>query len=79
MPKLWENSTSFLRSGTNVILERAKFNRRNQLKGETAETYITVLYGLVENCKYGVLKDEMLIFGKDQAEVACCTQALAGG
>ena len=43
-----------------MILERAKFNWRNQLEGETAETYITVLYRLVENCKYGVLKDEML-------------------
>ena len=40
---------------TNVILERAKFN-----KGETADTYITVLYGLVENCNYGNLKEEML-------------------
>ena len=38
---------------TNVILERAKFNRRNQLEGETADTYLTVLYGLVENCNYG--------------------------
>ena len=50
----------FFEIRTNVILERAKFNRRNQLDGETAETYITVLYGLVENCKYGVLKDEKL-------------------
>ena len=46
--------------GPATVEERAKFNRRNQLEGETADTYITVLYGLVENCNYGNLKEEML-------------------
>ena len=40
--------------------ERARFNRRNQLAGESAEQYITSLYSLVESCEYGNLKDEML-------------------
>ena len=44
----------------NIIFERARFNKRNQLDGETAEEYITVLYGLIETCDYGALKDEML-------------------
>ena len=44
----------------NVIFERARFNKRNQLESETAEEYITALYGLIETCKYGVLKEEML-------------------
>jgi hypothetical protein len=44
----------------NVIFERARFNKRNQLDGETAEEYITVLYGLIKSCDYGALKDEML-------------------
>lgn len=44
----------------NVIFERARFNKRNQLDGETAEEYITALYGLVESCEYGALKEEML-------------------
>ena len=44
----------------NVIFERAKFNRRNQLAGESAEQYITTLYSLVETCNYGDFKDEML-------------------
>jgi len=45
----------------NVILERAKFNRRNQRVGETAEQYITALYSLVETCEYPAdLVDEML-------------------
>ena len=29
------------------------FNRRNQLKGESAEQYITNLYRLAEICEYG--------------------------
>ena len=36
----------FLKVRRNIIFERASFNQRNQLKGESAETYITVLYGL---------------------------------
>ena len=50
----------FFKVRRNVIFERARFNGRNQLDAETAESYITVLYGLVENCEYGALRDEML-------------------
>ena len=42
----------------NVIFERAKFNCRNQLPGESAEKYITALwYGGLEWCDYGELKE----------------------
>ena len=44
----------------NVILERARFNRRNQLSGESAEQYITTLYSLVSTCEYGGLTDQLL-------------------
>eukprot|EP00731_Ephydatia_muelleri_P030587 Em0022g101a len=44
----------------NVIFERARFNRRDQLDGETAEKYITELYSLVEHCDYGTMTEEML-------------------
>ena len=44
----------------NVIFERARFNRRNQLEGETAEQYIMVLYTLADTCNYGTLRDEMI-------------------
>ena len=44
----------------NVIFERARFNRRVQYEGESAETYISELYELIEFCDYGNLKDEML-------------------
>ena len=44
----------------NVILERARFNHRNQLKGESAEQYITDLYRLAETCEYGNLTPQMI-------------------
>ena len=44
----------------NVIFERARFNRRNQLEGESAESYITTLYELAEYCEYGALKTDLI-------------------
>lgn len=43
-----------------VIFERAKFNRRVQLEGESAEQFITALYALAETCEYRTLNDEMI-------------------
>ena len=51
---------SFFKIRKNVIFERARFNRRKQLEGESAEQYITHLYQLAENCDYGELKSEMI-------------------
>ena len=50
----------FFQVRRNIIFERAKFNRRDQGEGESAEQYITCLYSLVENCDYGALKDDLL-------------------
>ena len=50
----------FFQIRRNVIFERARFNRRAQQEGETAEHYIMAPYELVENCDYGNLKSEML-------------------
>ncbi len=44
----------------NIIFERARFNQCNQLPGESAEKYISELYRLAENCKYGAMKDELI-------------------
>ena len=44
----------------NLIFERAKFNKRVQLEGESAEQYITALYHLAETCNYGEMKSEMI-------------------
>lgn len=50
----------FFQVRKNVIFKRARFNRRNQLTGETPEQYIKALYTLVETCEYGALKSEMI-------------------
>ena len=50
----------FFQVRRNVIFERAKFNRRNQQAGKSAEKYITALYHLVETCEYGEFQEEML-------------------
>ena len=44
----------------NTIYERARFNCRNQLEGESVEQCITAIYGLIGNCKYGPFKEELL-------------------
>ena len=44
----------------NVIFEHAKFNQRQQEKGETVDNFITSLHCLSEHCGYGQLHDEMV-------------------
>ena len=66
---------AFFNVRRNVILERAKFNGRNQIAGESAEQYITSLYSLVETCKYPAdMVDEML---RDRLVVGMRDNALA--
>ena len=50
----------FFKFRKNLIFERAKFNQRNQNKGEPMEQYITALYHFVETCEYRDFKNEML-------------------
>lgn len=58
--KVIEKFDSFFQVRKNVIFERARFNRRKQQSGETAEEYIVALYDLTENCNYGDMKEEMI-------------------
>ena len=54
---------AFFRVRLNVIFERARFNRRSQLRlpGETVEQYIMALYDLASNCAYyGAMESEMI-------------------
>ena len=44
----------------NVVYERARFNRRVQLEGESAEQYIVALYALAENCDYGAMREPLI-------------------
>ena len=50
---------SFFKVRRNVIYERARNNRRDQMEGES-EKSITCLYSLVETCENGTLKEKML-------------------
>jgi hypothetical protein len=45
---------------SNVIFERAQFNKRRQLQGETTESFITDIFKMVETCDYGDKRDELL-------------------
>ena len=45
---------------TNVIFERARFNRRTQKETETVIDFIEDLNKLADSCKFGALKDELI-------------------
>jgi len=45
---------------TNVIYERAVFNRINQNDSDSVDDFITRLYSQVDKCRYGNLRDEMI-------------------
>jgi len=51
---------SFFHVTKNVIFKRARFNRRIQQEGESAEQYIAALYNLAESCEYGTMKSELI-------------------
>ena len=44
---------NFFKVRCNIIFERARFKRRSQQEGETADEFIMELYKLIENCNYG--------------------------
>ena len=44
----------------NVIFQRAKFNQRKQLPGESVDDFITDLHCLADRCNYGDLRNEMV-------------------
>ena len=58
--KVLEKFDEFFAVRRNVIFERARFNKRTQQQGESAEDYITVLHQLAESCEYGDIKEEMI-------------------
>ena len=64
----------FFRVRKNVIIERAKFNRRSQLLDEPAEQFIASLYNLAADCNFGDLKDQLI---RDRIVVGIRNQALS--
>lgn len=66
---------SYFKVRKNVIYERARFNRRSQLQGESAEQYIMELYKLAETCDYGNLTKELI---RDRIVVGITNTTLSG-
>ena len=58
----------------NLIIERAKFNRRVQQQGESIDVFIQDLYRLVEHCEYGELREQLL---RDRIVVGVIVDALS--
>ena len=58
--KVVEKLDEFFKVRRNTVFERAKFNRRNQMQGESIEQYITALFNLRETCEFGDLADQLL-------------------
>ena len=58
--KIIEKLDEYFKVRHNVIFERARFNRRNQQPGESADNYITALHQLAQGCEYGVMTDELI-------------------
>ena len=50
----------FFKIRKNVIIERAKFNKRSQLPDEPAEQFIASLYNLASDCNFRDLKNELI-------------------
>ena len=58
----------------NIIYERARFNQRSQLPGESADRFITEVHRLAENCEFGGMKDELI---RDRLVVGIWDSALS--
>ncbi|KAL7859464.1 hypothetical protein SRHO_G00146110 [Serrasalmus rhombeus] len=66
--------TNFFVPKKNVIYQRAKFNMRVQEPTESADSFITALYALAEDCGYGALREELL---RDRIVVGIRDRALS--
>ena len=55
-----EKFDHFFRVRKNVIIERAKFNKRTQLPDEPAKQFIASLYNLAADCNFGDLRNELI-------------------
>ena len=55
-------------------MQRALFNKRHQLAGESVDTFIQDLYRLAEDCGYGSLKDGLI---RDRIVVGIVDESLS--
>ena len=55
-----ENWITTFGTRKDVVIERARFNKRVQGQSETIHSFIQDLYKIAEGCSYGVLKKELI-------------------
>ena len=58
----------------NVIHERAMFNQRYQLAGESVESFVRHLHDMAAKCAYGAMRDELI---RDRLVVGISDKALS--
>ena len=69
-----EEFANYFKVRKNVIYERARFNKRNQLSGESVEEFITEVHRLGDSCDFGGMKEDLI---RDRLVVGIRDQALS--
>ena len=55
-----EEFDNYFQVRKNVIFERARFNKRNQLSDEPVEEFISEIHRLADRCDFKNMKDELI-------------------
>lgn len=55
-----KSSDNYFIPQRNVIFERAKFNSKIQLDGESVKDFATALHALADTCNFGELREELI-------------------
>jgi len=58
--KVMEEFDNYFQVRKNVIFERARFNKRNQLPEEPVEQFISEIHRLADRCDFKNMKDELI-------------------
>ena len=58
--KVVEEFDNYFKVRKNVIYERVRFNKRNQLHNESVEQFITEVHRLGDTCEFGKMKEELI-------------------
>lgn len=65
---------NYFKGNMNITYERARFNLRCQVKGESVEPFITDLHIRAKNCNFGDLHEELI---HDRIVVGCIDSKLS--
>jgi len=58
--KVMEEFDNYFQVRKNVIFERVRFNKRNQLPKEPVDHFISEIHGLADRCDFKNMKDELI-------------------